>query len=64
MPKFENVRTTADAVGRITCIKTGREIGLLYRWGNGETQTALYDNSPPEKTQMLEQRADLDASYG
>ncbi|UUV07091.1 hypothetical protein [Ruegeria sp. YS9] len=44
MPKLESVRTTAEAIGRISCIKTGEEIGLLYQWDNGETQAALYDN--------------------
>ncbi|MGI3170645.1 hypothetical protein ACRARG_15950 [Pseudooceanicola sp. C21-150M6] len=43
MPKLESVRTTAEAIGRITCIKTGKEIGLLYQWDNGEMQAALYD---------------------
>ncbi|OIQ31609.1 MAG: hypothetical protein BM562_07090 [Alphaproteobacteria bacterium MedPE-SWcel] len=43
MPQFQNARATAEAIGRITCIKTGEEIGLLYRWDNGETQAALYD---------------------
>ncbi len=43
MPELESVRTTAEAIGRISCIKTGEEIGLLYRWDNGETQAALYD---------------------
>ncbi|WP_107844974.1 hypothetical protein [Litoreibacter ponti] len=42
MPELENVRSTAEAIGRITCIKTGEEIGLLYRWDNGETQAAMY----------------------
>jgi hypothetical protein len=42
LPDFESVRTTAEAIGRITCIKTGEEIGLLYQWDNGETQAALY----------------------
>ena len=42
MPEFENARTTAEAIGRITCIITGCEIGLLYRWDTGETQAALY----------------------
>ena len=45
MPEFESVRTTAEAIGRITCIKTGVEVGLLYRWDNGDTQAALYDDS-------------------
>ncbi|MFV1666211.1 hypothetical protein VWX97_08320 [Phaeobacter sp. JH18-32] len=48
MPEFESVRTTAEAIGRITCIKTGEEIGLLYHWDNGETQAALYDDGHPE----------------
>ncbi len=43
MPELESVRTTAKAIGRITCIKTGEEIGLLYQWDNCETQAALYD---------------------
>ena len=42
MPKLESVRTTAEAIGRISCIQTGEEIGLLYQWDNGETQAALY----------------------
>ncbi|MGH1329738.1 MAG: hypothetical protein ACRBBK_02555 [Paracoccaceae bacterium] len=42
MPKLESVRTTAEAIGRISCIKTGKEIGLLYQWDNGETQAAMY----------------------
>ncbi len=45
MPKLESVRTTAEAIGRITCIKTGKEIGLLYQWDNGDTQSALYNAS-------------------
>ena len=43
MPGFENIRAIAEAIGRVKCIKTGIEIGLLYRWDNGETQAALYD---------------------
>ncbi len=42
MPEHESVRSTAEAIGRIACIKTGVEIGLLYRWDNGETQAAMY----------------------
>lgn len=42
MPKLESIRTTAEAIGRITCIKTGEDIGLLYQWDNGETQAALF----------------------
>ncbi|MEP1588677.1 MAG: hypothetical protein ABJR46_16690 [Tateyamaria sp.] len=42
MPEHESVRSTAEAIGRITCIQTGAEIGLLYRWDNGETQAAMY----------------------
>ncbi|WP_417248104.1 hypothetical protein [Celeribacter sp.] len=44
MPELESVRTTAEAIGRISCIKTGEEIGLLYQWDNGETQAALYNS--------------------
>lgn len=47
MPELESVRTTAEAIGRISCIKTGEEIGLLYQWDNGETQAALYDDGIP-----------------
>lgn len=43
MPEFESVRTTAEAIGRVMCIKTGVEIGLLYQWDNGETQASLYN---------------------
>lgn len=49
MLELGNVRSTAEAIGRITSIKTGEEIGLLYRWDNGETQAALY-NSGSNKT--------------
>ena len=42
MPDSEIARATAIAIGRITCIKTGAEIGLLYQWDNGETQAALF----------------------
>lgn len=48
MPDLESVRTTAEAIGRIMCIKTGEEIGLLYQWDNGETQPALYENGHPK----------------
>ncbi len=49
MPKLESVRTTAEAIGRIKCIRTGKEIGLLYQWDNGETQAALHEVSPAEE---------------
>ena len=42
MPQIEIARATAEAIGRITCIKTGAEIGLLYQWNNGDTQAAMY----------------------
>lgn len=45
MPELESVRTKAEAIGRITCIKTDEEIGLLYQWDNGETQAALYEDN-------------------
>jgi hypothetical protein len=48
MPEHESVRSTAEAIGRITCIKTGEEIGLLYQWDNGETQASLYDGGHPK----------------
>jgi hypothetical protein len=48
LPKLESVRTTAEAIGRITCIKTGEEIGLLYQWDNGETQAAMYNDAETE----------------
>ncbi|MEP0961316.1 MAG: hypothetical protein ABJQ70_03520 [Roseobacter sp.] len=51
MPEHESVRSTAEAVGRITCIKTGEEIGLLYRWDNGETQASLHDAGHPVSPQ-------------
>jgi len=47
LPELESVRRTAEAIGRISCIKTGEEIGLLYRWDNGETQAALHDSGEP-----------------
>ena len=60
MPEFENVRATAEAIGRITCIKTGREIGLLYQWGNSETQAALYEDGQPQSTSCPEQHVEPD----
>jgi len=48
LPELESVRTTAKAIGRISCIKTGEEIGLLYQWDNGETQAALYEDERTE----------------
>ena len=47
MPGFESIRAIAEAIGRVKCIKTGVEIGLLYRWDSGETQAALYDGCDP-----------------
>lgn len=60
MPEFENVRSTAEAIGRITCIKTGREIGLLYRWGNSETQAALYEDGQSQSIRCPKQQAEPD----
>jgi len=60
LPEFESVRTTAEAIGRVTCIKTGVEIGLLYQWGNGETQAALYEDGLPQSTSCPEQQAEPD----
>ncbi len=48
MPEITSVRTTAEAIGRITCIKTGEEIGLLYQWDNGKTQAAIYEDGSTE----------------
>lgn len=48
MPEQDSVRTTAEVIGRISCIKTGEEIGVLYQWDNGETQAALYDGGHPK----------------
>ncbi|WP_297753595.1 hypothetical protein [uncultured Shimia sp.] len=60
MPEFESVRTTAEAIGRITCIKTGEEIGLLYQWDNGETQAALYDDGIPSTQVCSDHSAEPD----
>lgn len=60
MPEHESVRLTAEAIGRITCIKTGEEIGLLYQWDNGETQAALYDDSFPTKLTYSDHPAEPD----
>lgn len=48
MPELEIIRSTAEAIGRVFCIKTGEEIGLLYRWNNGETQAALNEDNSNE----------------
>ncbi len=60
MPELESVRTTAEAIGRITCIKTGEEIGLLYQWDNGETQAALYDGDHPKAPECSGDPVDAD----
>jgi hypothetical protein len=60
LPEFESVRTTAEAIGRITCIETGEEIGLLYHWDNGETQAALYDDGHPETSNCSDHPAETD----
>ena len=62
MPEFENIRATAEAIGRITCIKTGVEIGLLYRWDNGDTQAALFEEKKPEIAGCPEQKTEPDLS--
>ncbi|KPA21301.1 MULTISPECIES: hypothetical protein [Roseobacteraceae] len=66
MPEFESSRTTAEAIGRITCIKTGVEIGLLYQWDNGDTQAALHEDGLLRSTICPEQHAvpDLGANRG
>ncbi|UWR47836.1 hypothetical protein [Phaeobacter inhibens] len=58
MPELESVRTTAEAIGRILCIKSGEEIGLLYRWDNGETQAALYEDGLPTAPDCLNRTAE------
>ena len=60
MPKFESIRATAEAIGRITCIKTGAEIGLLYQWDNGDTQAALCEDDLPETPSCPGHRTELD----
>jgi hypothetical protein len=66
LPEFESGRTTAEAIGRITCIKTGVEIGLLYLWDNGDTQAALREDGLLRSTICPEQQAgpDLGANRG
>lgn len=44
MAEIGNSRLNADPIGRINCIKTNEEIGLLYQWDCGETQVALYSD--------------------
>lgn len=44
MTKQKNVRNTAAPIGRIICINTAEEVGLLYQWNNGDTQVALYSD--------------------
>ncbi len=57
MPEITSVRTTAEAIGRITCIKTGEEIGLLYQWDNGETQAALFEENQSLKSSVSRRHA-------
>ena len=44
MVEVENPRLSADPIGKINCIKTSDEIGILYKWDNGETQVALFSD--------------------
>jgi hypothetical protein len=60
MPEFESVRTKAEAIGRVVCIKTGAEIGLLYRWDNGETQAAMYESGLAETPTCSDQSTEPD----
>ena len=60
MPEFENIRATAEAIGRITCIKTGAEIGLLYQWDNCDTQVALCEDDLPETASCPGHRTEPD----
>ncbi|AUR12196.1 hypothetical protein PhaeoP48_02218 [Phaeobacter inhibens] len=60
MPKLESVRATAEAIGRISCIKTGEEIGLLYQWDNGETQASLHNFGVQETQHCSDQPTNQD----
>lgn len=60
MPELESVRTKAEAIGRVKCIETGAEIGLLYRWDNGETQAAMYESSFAETPTCSDHPTELD----
>lgn len=60
MPEHESVRSTAEAIGRITCITTGAEIGLLYQWNNGQVQAALYDEGHPKTPHCSDHPAEPD----
>lgn len=60
MAELESVRTTAEAIGRISCIQTGEEIGLLYQWYNGEAQAALYGEYLPDPLNWRGQRNEPD----
>ncbi|MEE2944704.1 MAG: hypothetical protein VX444_05985 [Pseudomonadota bacterium] len=44
MPKIKSARTTAAPISRITFLKTGEDIGLLYIWDNEETLSALFED--------------------
>ncbi|WP_386175143.1 hypothetical protein [Sulfitobacter sp. R86518] len=62
MPEHESVRSTAEAIGRITCIKTGEEIGLLYQWDNGDLQPCLSDDSYHRIQISITQKEESDTS--
>jgi len=42
----EAARLKAEPFGRINCINSNEEIGLVYRWNNGATQVAWHNDRP------------------
>jgi transcriptional regulator with XRE-family HTH domain len=48
MPDLSDGRQNAEPIGRIMCITTDAEIGLLYCWDNGDTQIALHAQNGSE----------------
>jgi hypothetical protein len=56
MPEFERTRAMAKAIGRISCIETGAEIGLLYLWDNGDMQSAICSSYLEELTPVADLR--------
>ncbi len=58
-----NIRRTAVPIGRIIYMETGEEIGFLYQWDNGETQTALYSDWDIEQAVATFERHHQETRY-
>ncbi len=44
-----STRIQAEPFGRVVSFETGEQIGLVYRWDNGDVQLALDEPAPAEE---------------